>query len=135
VDFDSGRLTVAFGQLLQHMRSASDLKYIVPNQFHVRLSSVSNFPSNTPYPQETICRLMPHFERGKQHDSQEFLGSLLDRIDEDLKPRPRIQPLMIQKPVDKVLPASRSSNDGIIASCFQSECSSRLQCSICETVS
>ena len=135
MDLNSGRLTIAFAQLLQHMRSANDLKYIVPNHLHVSLSSVSKVPSNAPYIQDTICQLMPHFERGKQHDSQEFLGGLLDRIDEDLKPRARLQPLMIQKPVDKPLPAGRSSNNGIVASCFQSECSSRLQCSICETVS
>lgn len=117
VDANKGRLTFAFAQLVNQMKNAGEQKYIVPNHFH-----------------DTICHLMPHFEKGKQHDSQEFLGSFLDRVDEDLKTLTKTEPLTTRQSGSKTPHTSRD-DASIVPSCFQSECSSRLQCSVCETTS
>ncbi|KAG6902558.1 hypothetical protein C0995_014947 [Termitomyces sp. Mi166 len=88
------------------------------------------------------------YEGNNQHDSQEFLTFLLDKIHEDLnriltKPtEPILTPeqeyaLELRDPrraIDEEWTKWRNSNDSIIVDLFQGQFRSRLQCSICQRV-
>ncbi|KAG6816055.1 hypothetical protein H0H87_008971, partial [Tephrocybe sp. NHM501043] len=88
------------------------------------------------------------YEGFNQHDSQEFLTFLLDKIHEDLnrvltKPtEPQLtseQELALEmrdprRAIDEEWDKWRSSNDSIIVDLFQGQFKNRLQCSICSRV-
>ncbi|KAG5725039.1 Ubiquitin carboxyl-terminal hydrolase 4 [Termitomyces sp. T112] len=89
------------------------------------------------------------YEGNNQHDSQEFLTFLLDKIHEDLnriltKPtEPTLTPeqehaLELRDPrraIDEEWAKWRDSNDSIIVDLFQGQFRNRLQCSICQRTS
>ncbi|KAG6829066.1 hypothetical protein H0H92_005840 [Tricholoma furcatifolium] len=87
----------------------------------------------------------PQYIGTNQHDSQEFLTFLLDKIHEDLNriltrpPQPRLtaeQELALERrdprrAIDEEWANWRSSNDSIIVDLFQGQFKNRLQCTTC----
>ncbi|KAG6876190.1 hypothetical protein C0992_000552, partial [Termitomyces sp. T32_za158] len=88
------------------------------------------------------------YEGYNQHDSQEFLTFLLDKIHEDLNrilTKPTEPPLTPEQEyamelrdsrtaIDEEWSRWRNSNDSIIVDLFQGQFRNRLQCSICQRV-
>ncbi|KAL5624058.1 hypothetical protein BROUX41_004118 [Berkeleyomyces rouxiae] len=126
-----GRMANGYGELLKQM--------YLGNNDSVR---PSNFKSMVGH-----CR--PSFAGYAQHDSQEFLGFLLDALQEDLsrvKSKPYIEkpdstdemigdPKAIAKMAEEVWDITRRRDDSVIADLFTGLYKSTLKCPVCKKVS
>ncbi|KAG6841244.1 hypothetical protein C0991_000528 [Blastosporella zonata] len=126
-----GKVTKAFEQLLKDMW---ERKSNISHRLQVCLAVVRSYDRQ--------------YEGHNQHDSQEFLTFLLDKIHEDLnrvlaKPvEPRLTPeqelaLEMRDPrraIDEEWDKWRSSNDSIIVDLFQGQFKNLLQCTVCRRV-
>ncbi|KKF95951.1 Ubiquitin carboxyl-terminal hydrolase 12 [Ceratocystis platani] len=127
----NGRMANGYGELLKQM--------YMGNNDAVR---PSNFKSVVGH-----CR--PSFAGYAQHDSQEFLGFLLDALQEDLsrvKSKPYIEkpdstdemigdPAAIAKMAEEVWDITRRRDDSVIADLFTGLYKSTLKCPVCKKVS
>ncbi|KAI9670061.1 MAG: CSN-associated deubiquitinating enzyme Ubp12 [Caeruleum heppii] len=128
----NGDVARAYGSLLESMYSPSSPASVAPRNF-----------------KNTIGRYGPSFSGYGQQDSQEFLGFLLDGLQEDLnrihkKPyleKPDSTDEMVHDPValrglaDRCWEIYKARNDSVIADLFAGTYKSTLVCPVCEKVS
>jgi len=128
----NGEVAMAYGKLLDEL-----YKEPVPNSIAPR-----NFKS-------VIGRNAPAFQGYGQQDSQEFLGFLLDGLQEDLnriKKKPYIEkpdstdemihnPQLIRDMADKVWEITKKRDDSVISDLFTGMYKSTLVCPECDKVS
>lgn len=98
---------------------------------------------------KAICRFAPQFNNNDQHDSQEFLGFLLDGLHEDLnlvinKPPPvemtpqrekELETLPVHIASEKEWAIYRQRNDSFIVQCFQGQFRNQMRCLTCSKTS
>ncbi|TQS37091.1 hypothetical protein Golomagni_02447 [Golovinomyces magnicellulatus] len=130
---NNGQVAVAYQKLLEEI-------------YHRETVPISVTPR---YFRNTIGRCAPSFSGYGQQDSQEFLGFLLDGLQEDLsrvKKKPYIEkpdstddmvnnPEAIKQMADKVWDITKKRDDSIIADLFTGIYKSTLICPNCEKVS
>ncbi|KAI9768007.1 MAG: Ubiquitin carboxyl-terminal hydrolase 15 [Geoglossum simile] len=128
----NGEVAKAFGTLLHLMLAPNSPVSVAPRQF-----------------KNTIGRYGPSFSGYGQQDSQEFLGFLLDGLQEDLnriqkKPyieKPDSTDDMVNDPAallalaDKCWDIYKARNDSVVADLFAGTYKSTLVCPVCEKVS
>ncbi|KAI1429243.1 hypothetical protein F5Y12DRAFT_727337 [Xylaria sp. FL1777] len=128
----NGDVAAAYAHLLKEVYKDPPPGAIAPRQFKT-----------------TIGRHAPQFSGYGQQDSQEFLGFLLDGLQEDLsrvKKKPYIEkpdstdemigdPEAIRKMADEVWDITRKRDDSIIADLFTGLYKSTLVCPVCDKVS
>ncbi|KAH0556058.1 hypothetical protein GP486_006003, partial [Trichoglossum hirsutum] len=127
-----GEVARAYGALLQNMLAPNSPVSVAPRQF-----------------KNTIGRHGPAFSGYGQQDSQEFLGFLLDGLQEDLnrilkKPyieKPDSTDDMVNDPeallalANKCWDIYKARNDSVVADLFAGTYKSTLVCPVCEKVS
>ncbi|KAI9864016.1 MAG: CSN-associated deubiquitinating enzyme Ubp12 [Trichoglossum hirsutum] len=127
-----GEVAKAYGVLLQNMLAPNSPVSVAPRQF-----------------KNTIGRHGPAFSGYGQQDSQEFLGFLLDGLQEDLnrilkKPyieKPDSTDDMVNDPeallalANKCWDIYKARNDSVVADLFAGTYKSTLVCPVCEKVS
>lgn len=128
----NGEVAASYAQLLKDIYKDSAPGAVAPRQF-----------------KNTIGRCASQFSGYGQQDSQEFLGFLLDGLQEDLsrvKKKPYIEkpdstdemvgdPEAIRKMADQVWDITRKRDDSVIADLFTGLYKSTLVCPICDKVS
>ncbi|KAI0971631.1 hypothetical protein F4678DRAFT_70075 [Xylaria arbuscula] len=128
----NGDVAAAYAHLLKEVFKDPPPGAIAPRQF-----------------KNTIGRHAPQFSGYGQQDSQEFLGFLLDGLQEDLsrvKKKPYIEkpdstdemigdPEAIRKMAEEVWDITRKRDDSIIADLFTGLYKSTLVCPVCDKVS
>ncbi|KAI3336403.1 UCH-domain-containing protein [Xylariaceae sp. AK1471] len=128
----NGEVAASYAQLLKDIYKDSAPGAVTPRQF-----------------KSTIGRHAPQFQGYGQQDSQEFLGFLLDGLQEDLsrvKKKPYIEkpdstdemvgdPEAIRKMADEVWDITRKRDDSVIADLFTGLYKSTLVCPVCDKVS
>ncbi|KAI0439249.1 hypothetical protein F4803DRAFT_52004 [Xylaria telfairii] len=128
----NGDVAAAYAHLLKEIYKDPPPSSIAPRQF-----------------KNTIGRHAPQFSGYGQQDSQEFLGFLLDGLQEDLsrvKKKPYIEkpdstdemignPAAIRKMADEVWDITRKRDDSVIADLFTGLYKSTLVCPVCDKVS
>ena len=123
-----GKLAEQFAQLLKEIWSGKS-RCVAPREFKWKLE-----------------RFAPQFAGYQQHDSQEFLGFLLDGLHEDLnriKKKPYIEltdsnPQSLEEEIQCAKEAwekHKARNDSIIVDWFQGQLKSKLVCPDCGKVS
>jgi len=127
-----GHIATSYGSLLDEIYRDPPPNSVMPRQF-----------------KNTIGRYAPTFSGYGQQDSQEFLGFLLDGLQEDLsriKKKPYIEkpestddmvnnPQAIREMAEKVWDITRKRDDSVIADLFTGMYKSTLICPVCEKVS
>jgi ubiquitin carboxyl-terminal hydrolase 4/11/15 len=128
----NGEVAASYAQLLKDIYKDSAPGAVTPRQF-----------------KSTIGRHAPQFQGYGQQDSQEFLGFLLDGLQEDLsrvKKKPYIEkpdstdemigdPEAIRKMANEVWDITRKRDDSVIADLFTGLYKSTLVCPVCDKVS
>ncbi|OTA95793.1 hypothetical protein M434DRAFT_9452 [Hypoxylon sp. CO27-5] len=128
----NGDVAAAYAYLLGEIYKDSSPSSIAPRQFR-----------------NTISRYAPQFSGFGQQDSQEFLGFLLDGLQEDLsrvKKKPYIEkpdstddmindPVAIRQMADKVWDITKKRDDSVIADLFTGLYKSTVVCPECRKVS
>ncbi|KAI1818744.1 UCH-domain-containing protein [Poronia punctata] len=128
----NGEVASSYAQLLKDIYKDSAPGAVAPRQF-----------------KNTIGRYASQFAGYGQQDSQEFLGFLLDGLQEDLsrvKKKPYIEkpdstdemigdPEAIRKMADEVWDITRKRDDSVIADLFTGLYKSTLVCPVCDKVS
>ncbi|KAI0200416.1 hypothetical protein F4808DRAFT_159003 [Astrocystis sublimbata] len=128
----NGDVAAAYAHLLKEIHKDPPPSSFAPRQF-----------------KNTIGRHAPQFSGYGQQDSQEFLGFLLDGLQEDLsrvKKKPYIEkpdstdemigdPAAIRKMADEVWDITRKRDDSVIADLFTGLYKSTLVCPECDKVS
>ncbi|KAI0448939.1 hypothetical protein F5B21DRAFT_520893 [Xylaria acuta] len=128
----NGDVAAAYAHLLKDIHKNPPPGSVAPRQF-----------------KNTIGRHAPQFSGYGQQDSQEFLGFLLDGLQEDLsrvKKKPYIEkpdstdemigdPAAIRKMADEVWDITRKRDDSVIADLFTGLYKSTLVCPVCDKVS
>ncbi|KAI0390532.1 hypothetical protein F5Y17DRAFT_55790 [Xylariaceae sp. FL0594] len=128
----NGEVAASYAHLLKDIYKDSAPGSVAPRQF-----------------KNTIGRCAPQFSGYGQQDSQEFLGFLLDGLQEDLsrvKKKPYIEkpdstdemirdPEAIRKMADEVWDITRKRDDSVIADLFTGLYKSTLVCPECDKVS
>ncbi|KAI1128511.1 hypothetical protein F5Y10DRAFT_173411 [Nemania abortiva] len=128
----NGDVAAAYAHLLKEIHKDPPPSSFAPRQF-----------------KHTIGRHAPQFSGYGQQDSQEFLGFLLDGLQEDLsrvKKKPYIEkpdftdemigdPAAIRKMADEVWDITRKRDDSVIADLFTGLYKSTLVCPVCDKVS
>ncbi|KAI1417572.1 UCH-domain-containing protein [Hypoxylon sp. FL1857] len=128
----NGDVAAAYAYLLNEIYKDSSPGSIAPRQF-----------------KSTISRYAPQFSGFGQQDSQEFLGFLLDALQEDLsrvKKKPYIEkpdstddmvndPVAIRQMADKVWDITKKRDDSVIADLFTGLYKSTVVCPECQKVS
>ncbi|KAJ2999068.1 hypothetical protein NUW58_g112 [Xylaria curta] len=128
----NGDVAAAYAHLLKEIHKDPPPSAFAPRQF-----------------KNTIGRHAPQFSGYGQQDSQEFLGFLLDGLQEDLsrvKKKPYIEkpdstdemigdPAAIQKMANEVWEITRKRDDSVIADLFTGLYKSTLVCPVCDKVS
>ncbi|KAI1752363.1 hypothetical protein F4782DRAFT_540347 [Xylaria castorea] len=128
----NGEVAAAYANLLKEIHKDPPPSSLAPRQF-----------------KNTIGRHAPQFSGYGQQDSQEFLGFLLDGLQEDLsrvKKKPYIEkpdstdemigdPSAIRKMADEVWNITRKRDDSVIADLFTGLYKSTLVCPACDKVS
>jgi ubiquitin carboxyl-terminal hydrolase 4/11 len=127
-----GEVARAYGDLLSHLYADPPPTSYTPRMF-----------------KQTIGRFVPAFSGYGQQDSQEFVGFLLDSLQEDLsriKKKPYIEkpdstdemigdPVAIKQLADKVWDITKKRDDSVIADLFTGLYQSTLVCPVCEKIS
>jgi hypothetical protein len=128
----NGDVARAYGRLLEEIYRDPPPGSVAPRQF-----------------KNVIGRYAPSFSGYGQQDSQEFLGFLLDGLQEDLnriKKKPYIEkpdstdemignPAAIREMADKVWDITKKRDDSVIADLFTGLYQSTLVCPVCSKVS
>jgi ubiquitin carboxyl-terminal hydrolase 4/11/15 len=128
----NGEVAKAYGRLLDEIYRDPAPSSVAPRQF-----------------KSVIGRYAPAFSGYGQQDSQEFLGFLLDGLQEDLsrvKKKPYIpkpdstddmigNPVAIREMADKVWDITKKRDDSVIADLFTGLYQSTLVCPVCDKVS
>ncbi|KAJ2906233.1 ubiquitin carboxyl-terminal hydrolase-like protein [Zalerion maritima] len=128
----NGDIAHAYGKLLEQFYADNNSGYVVPRQFKA-----------------IVGRYGPMFSGYGQQDSQEFLGFLLDGLQEDLsrvKKKPYIEkpdstddminnPKLIAEMAEQVWDITRKRDDSVIADLFVGMYKSTLVCPVCSKVS
>lgn len=128
----NGDVARAYGRLLEEIYRDPPPSSVAPRQF-----------------KNVIGRYAPSFSGYGQQDSQEFLGFLLDGLQEDLnriKKKPYIEkpdstdemignPAAIKEMADKVWDITKKRDDSVIADLFTGLYQSTLVCPVCSKVS
>lgn len=128
----NGDVARAYGRLLEEIYRDPPPNSVAPRQF-----------------KNVIGRYAPSFSGYGQQDSQEFLGFLLDGLQEDLnriKKKPYIEkpdstdemignPAAIKEMADKVWDITKKRDDSVIADLFTGLYQSTLVCPVCSKVS
>lgn len=128
----NGDVARAYGRLLEEIYRDPPPNSVAPRQF-----------------KNVIGRYAPSFSGYGQQDSQEFLGFLLDGLQEDLnriKKKPYIEkpdstdemignPAAIREMADKVWDITKKRDDSVIADLFTGLYQSTLVCPVCSKVS
>lgn len=129
---NNGQVADAYNDLLQQIYRDPPQGSVMPRQF-----------------KNTIGRIVPSFSGYGQQDSQEFLGFLLDGLQEDLsriKKKPYIEkpdstdemvgnPQAIREMAAKVWDITKKRDDSVIADLFTGMYKSTLVCPVCDKVS
>jgi len=128
----NGDVARAYGRLLEDIYRDPPPTSVAPRQF-----------------KNVIGRYAPSFSGYGQQDSQEFLGFLLDGLQEDLsriKKKPYIEkpdstdemignPALIKEMANKVWDITKKRDDSVIADLFTGLYQSTLECPVCSKIS
>ncbi|TCD67929.1 ubiquitin-specific protease doa4 [Steccherinum ochraceum] len=125
-----GNLAQAFASILRDMWQG-EVQFLSPTTFR-----------------RTLCTYAPAFSGTEQHDCQEFLSILLDRLHEDLNrvlqrpdttPTPdreaQLEKLPIQVASEQEWQIYRLRSDSLVVDYFQGQYQSRLECMTCHHTS
>lgn len=140
-----GQLARAFATLLHQMWQAS-YSYLSPVEFRVSPGHSSSLPDSfLMLSQRDVCTYNREFSGSDQHDAQEFISILLDRLHEDLNrilqrpvahdPTPEreleLETLPQQIAGEQEWQLYQSRNDSLVVDYFQGQFRNRMQCMTC----